>query len=222
MGEHMKKNLTFIFTDKMFEINNSQKEKNKSIKKPEAESRACRDRRISNRKTYWSFWSLHFYDSQSMTGLIPTDRGGGPWRWRAAGRCPARWWTAGWRPSLDSTGTSWRWCSDSSAASDCACLETPEQQQQRLPASVNPDLSSHHLRLNDVLISARQEVPRSPGRTRCLGRWWRRSHSSWPSRIPERWHSLSEKQSPLFTCTSSKTSVWKYVAKWKEEDRLSK
>lgn len=30
MGEHMKKNLNFIFTDKMFEINNSQKNKNKN------------------------------------------------------------------------------------------------------------------------------------------------------------------------------------------------
>lgn len=34
----MKKNLNFIFTDQMFEINNSQKEENKYVKKPEAET----------------------------------------------------------------------------------------------------------------------------------------------------------------------------------------
>lgn len=85
-----------------------------------------------------------------------------------------------------------------------------------------PLIQLFHYIISGSRISARQEAPRSPGRTRCLGRWWRWSRSSWSSRIPERWRSSSEKQSPLSTRTSSKISVWKYAAKWKEEERLSK
>lgn len=83
MGEYMKKNLIFIFTDKMFEINNSQREtinrRNLRQKLPPAGTEEFLTEKLLK--------LLHFYDSQSMTGLIPkdeqialipTDGGGGP------------------------------------------------------------------------------------------------------------------------------------------------